>query len=371
MLFWVAMAGLTAIVLAFVLLPVMRYSGASADRKSFDVRVFRDQLAELERDLEAGRIDVKAAQAARNEISRRILAAENDAGAGGDAPAAMSSSLAMVSIAAIPVIALSGYLMIGRPDLPDLPREARMAQAVESGDMLAMIVKVEEHLAANPNDAEGWAVLAPAYRRIGRLVDAAEAYRKAVGLSAPDARLLTEYGETLVMVHNGMVTADAREMFDKALDASAGYPKARFYRALADSQDGKAEAAIERFKSLLADSPRDAPWRVAVERQLAALSPSAKGPALDRETVSSAQQMSSEDRQQMILGMVNRLSDRLEQDGDDLDGWLRLINARMVLGQRDKAAEALAKATSQFAGNKDALARLDGMRAQHQLNAVE
>ena len=364
------MAGLTAAVLAFVMLPVMRSGPSAAERGSYDMQVFRDQLAELDRDAAAGLIDEKAAEAARNEIARRILAAEKriaDGKDGRQAPGWVTNG----ALIAVPAIALIGYLGIGRPDLPDQPRAERMANAVEAGDMPAMIVKVEEHLAANPNDAKGWLVLAPAYRRLGRFADAAEAFRKGIALGSVDANTMTEFGETLVLMNEGVITAKARQVFDDALTKDPAYAKARYYRALADSQDGKTDEAERRFKALLADAPTDAPWRSAVERQLAALSPTGKGPALDRETVKNAEQMSAEERQQMVAGMVDRLARRLADDGDDIDGWLRLINARMVLGQKDQAEAAFKTARDQFKANSEALAKLDTVGRRHNLNTTQ
>ncbi len=371
MLFWFILAGMTAFVLAVVLFPVLRSASPVASRAKFDLQIYRDQLAELERDRRAGLIDAKSAEAARNEIARRILGAEaGDQSGEQDTASSSPRSAAVSAFVIIPVVALTGYLVAGRPDLPDKPRAQRMAEAVESGDMLAMIAKVEDHLAANPNDAKGWLVLAPAYRRLGRFADAAEAFRKGINLSQPTADALTEYGETLVLVENGMITARAREIFDRALALDPALPKAHFYRALADSQDGNKAAAVKRFRSLLANAPQNAPWRVAVERQIAALSLSGKGPALDKETVDSVQQMSADERQQMIAGMVNRLAERLDSNGDDLSGWLRLINARMVLGQQALAQKAIVKARQHFKDDQAALAQLDDIGRKHELKAT-
>lgn len=370
MLFWIVLAGLTALVLAAVLMPVTRSGPTAAERGAYDVQIFRDQLVELERDAAAGLIDLTAADAARNEIARRILVAEKSAQTA-QSHKATPRWVSTTALIAIPVLALVGYLNKGRPDLPDQPRAQRMANAVEAGDMPAMIVKVEEHLAAKPNDAQGWIVLAPAYRRLGRYADAAEAFRKGIVLGQPDADLMTEYGETLVLIENGMITAKAREVFDSALALDPAFAKARFYRALADSQDGKKDEAEKRFRALLVDAPANAPWRAVVERQLAELSPTGRGPALDAETVKNAEEMTAADRQQMIASMVDRLAERLQGNPGDLDGWLRLINARMVLGQKDKASEALKTALEQFKANKDALAQLDVVSRRHDLKSTQ
>ncbi|MCK5550734.1 MAG: hypothetical protein KAI41_09390 [Hyphomicrobiaceae bacterium] len=62
--------------------------------------------------------------------------------------------------------------------------------------------------------------------------------------------------------------------------------------------------------------------------------------------------------------MVQRLATRLEQNGDDLPGWLRLVRAHTVLGRKDKAEKALARAKSQFAGNTQAIEQLDALAAE-------
>ncbi|MGI9464258.1 MAG: c-type cytochrome biogenesis protein CcmI [Aestuariivirgaceae bacterium] len=372
MLFWIILAGMTALVLAIVVYPVMRSAGPAAGRASYDLQIYRDQLAELERDKLVGLIDDRAAEAARNELARRILAAEDQTRQAASAARAASPIWASAAaLVTIPAVALTGYLLVGRPDLPDQPRAERIAKAVETGDLVAMIAQVESHLAANPNDAKGWLVIAPAYRRLGRFNDAAEAFRKGIALSPPDANVMTEYGETLVLTNNGMITAQAREIFDKALVLDPAWPKARFYRAMADNQDGNKQQALQRFRALLTDAPKDAPWRSAVERQIAELSPSGKGPALDKETVDSAQQMTADERQKMIAGMVDRLAKRLAGDGDDLDGWLRLINARIVLGQQDEAQAAFKKARLQFKDNQQALSQLADIGRRHGLKETE
>ena len=370
MLFWSVLAGLTAMALAIVFWPVARGGAAMAARESYDVRIFRDQLAELERDLANGAIDAEAAEAARNEIGRRILAAENKS-----APATgtgqTSQTLAMGSLVAIPLIALVAYLSIGRPDLPDTPRAERMAKAEDAGDVPAMIAKVEAHLAANPTDAQGWLVLAPVYRSVNRFSDAADAFRQGLALGGAEPGVLTDYGEVLMLANSGMVTADARQAFDDALKLEPKHPKALYYRALAEQQAGNADTAKQRFTALLRETPKDAPWRQLVVQRLAELSPDGKGPVLDQQTVESAQQMSAEDRRKMIVGMVEGLAERLAADGQDLQGWLRLINARMVLGQKDKAQQALVSARQAFQNDSEALAQLETIRQRHQLNDVQ
>lgn len=357
---WIVLGLMTAAVTAALLLPVLKWGArtASAGRNAYDRAVFRDQLAELERDAARGMIGPSEAEAARNEIARRLIAVSgDDTGKAGAAGAAPWAALALAAL--VPLLALPLYLKSGSPGIPDVPRAARIAEAEIKGDFDALIVKVEEHLAKNPDDLEGWKVLAPNYSRAMRWNDAAEAYRNIMRLQPPDAANIAAYGEAMVMANQGLVPAAAHEQFRKALALDPKLPVARFYDALALKQEGKTAEAKAAFESFLKDSPEDAPWRQMLVAELQDLS--ARPPALDAETMKDAAAMSAGDQQAMIRTMVDGLEERLASSPDDLGGWLRLMRARAVLGETDKAKAAYDRATAQFAGNAEALAQLAGL----------
>jgi cytochrome c-type biogenesis protein CcmH len=352
---WIVFAAMTAAVIAVLILPVLRRGAGegAADRNAYDRAVFRDQLAELDRDLERGTIGAAEAEAARNEISRRLIAATGESRA---AHAMKAPAVALVAALVVPVVALPLYLWEGKPQLPGVPLAERLAEAEDKGDYEALVVKVEQHLAQNPDDLDGWRVLAPAYRRAERWNDAAEAQRNIVRLSPPDAALLADYGEAMVMAGQGMVSAEAHEQFTKALALDPKLPKARFFDALALKQEGKTAEAKAAFEAFLNDTPQDAPWRPMLLAEMQDMG--AKPPALDSETMANAQNMSAEDQQAMIRTMVDGLEEKLAANPGDLDGWLRLIRSRAVLGDTDKAKAAYDKAMAQFNGNADALAQI-------------
>ena len=352
---WIVFAAMTLGVIAVLLLPVLRRGAGSddADRNAYDRAVFRDQLAELERDLERGSIAPAEAEAARNEISRRLIAAAEQP-KGKRAMAAPLIGLASVLI--VPLVAVPLYLKAGNPGLPGVPLDQRMAEAEERGDYEALVVKVEQHLAQNPDDVEGWKVLAPAYRRGLRWADAVEAHRNIVRLSPPDAAAIADYGEAMVMAGEGMVSAEAHDLFGKALALDPKLPKARFYDALALKQEGKTDEAKAAFDAFLKDTPEDAPWRPMLLAEMQSMG--SRPPALDQETMANAQAMAPEDQQAMIRSMVDGLEERLAANPDDLDGWLRLIRSRAVLGEPDKAKAAYDKAKAQYNGDADALAKI-------------
>ena len=394
MLLWISFAVLTALVLMALLSPLRpRAQNGDAERASFDLAVYRDQLSELERDQKAGLIPDSEADAARNEVSRRILAAQAELASEAKAARPVPAWLPIATGVAVPLIALGGYLQIGRPDLPAQPLQARIDGAVANQDMAAMVRQVEQHLEQKPNDARGWMVLAPAYKRIGRYNDAANAYRKALAISGPDADLMTDMGESLVLANNGLVSNEAQEVFEAVQKAAPKHMKARFYVALAQQQEGKTADAIAGWTAMLAESAPDAPWRAAVEQQISSAGgqlpeapamasgqmpkpslgqmPKApplaagqmpKGPALTEEQIQQGQQMDATDRTAMIRSMVEGLDERLTEDGADIDAWLRLIRARMVLGEKDKAADALNRAAKALKDNQQAVARLEETR---------
>lgn len=358
MMIWMVFAAMTALVIAALALPMLR-RGAGAgesDRNAYDRAVFRDQLAELDRDLERGVIGPAEAEAARNEISRRLIAAAEQPMA---KQARVAPVLAVLAVLIVPVVSLPLYLKAGNPGLPGVPLDQRMAEAEAKGDYEALIVKVEKHLAQNPDDLDGWKVLAPAYRRGLRFADAVEAHRNIVRLSPPDALAFADYAEAMVMAGEGMVSAEAHDLFGKALALDPKLPKARFYDALALKQEGKTDQAKAAFEAFLKDTPEDAPWRAMLLAEMQDMG--ARPPALDSETMANAQAMAPEDQQAMIRSMVDGLEEKLAANPDDLDGWLRLIRSRAVLGEPEKAKSAYDKALAQYSGNAGARARIEGL----------
>jgi cytochrome c-type biogenesis protein CcmH len=372
MFLWVTFAIMTAAALAALLWPVFRPGDPGGLARDAELAVYRDQLAEIDRDVARGMIDTGEAEAIRNEVSRRMLAAggSDDAEPAPTSPGPRRAAL-LSALVGIPLIALSTYLAFGRPDLPGLPQAERMATALERSDYAAMVAEVEAHLADNPTDAQGWLVLAPAYRGMGRYGDAAQAFARALALVPAEPGLLTDFGEALVMAEEGLVTVRAREAFQQALALDPDNTKALFYRALADRQDGRHEDAMSTWSTMLDGAPADAPWRPAVERQMASLERERSGaPPLGEADVAAARDMEGADREAMIRGMVDGLAQRLEQDGDDLPGWLRLANARMVLGERDAAVAALRSAEQQFSGDAESMDRIAEARSALGLEAA-
>jgi cytochrome c-type biogenesis protein CcmH len=348
---------MTAAAMFAVLWPLGR---PSADlRGGSDVAVYRDQLDEVERDRAAGLIGEVEADAARVEVSRRLLASA-DASALAPAPASAAAwrrrAAALIALVMLPMGAGGLYLALGSPQLPGHPLAARMQAPQENRSIQALVAQVEAHLDRNPQDGRGWEVIAPVYLRLGRLDDAVKARRNALAYNGETAERQSDLGETLTVANNGIVTAEAKRAFERALTLDAAHLKARFFLGLAAEQDGRREQAAAIWRAMLTNAEADAPWVQYVREALARVE-GERGPTA--QDMAAAAELSDEQRNEMVRGMVQRLAERLQQDGSDIDGWLRLMRAYMVLGDRDKARAAASDARRALAADPDKLRRID------------
>uniref|UniRef100_UPI00384C8968 c-type cytochrome biogenesis protein CcmI n=1 Tax=Aerophototrophica crusticola TaxID=1709002 RepID=UPI00384C8968 len=270
--FWLAAAALTAVAVVMLLRPLLRPPQPGVSNGEFAQGIYADQLAEVDRDLARGVLTPEQAANARTEVGRRLLAAaaeaERVAKTQGSGTARPSRKLALALTGLVPVAALGLYLSMGNPTLPAVPFEGRPAAAPPPQEFLDAVAKLERLLQENPNDLQGWVTLAQSYARLDRPADAAEAYRKAVGLSQGDATVLGSFAEALTNAADGMVTEEARRAFEATLQARPDDPRARFYLGVARYQAGDYKGAIDRWAALVADSPADAPWLPVVRQRI-------------------------------------------------------------------------------------------------------
>jgi cytochrome c-type biogenesis protein CcmH len=352
---WFVLALMTAAAVFAVLWPLGR---APRLRSGDESAIYKDQLAEVERDRSAGLIAAADAEAAQIEISRRLLASPRP---GQELPAAahlnLRRAVAVVALAGLPLLAGALYLQHGSPMLGDLPLAARAKAPPASASLGTLVAQVEAHLEKNPRDGRGWEVLAPVLLKLGRTDEAVRAYRNSLTYNGDSAARRADLGEAIAAAAGGVVTAEARAEFEQALAQNAGEVKARYFTALAAQQDGRPEEAAAIWRDMLKSAPENAPWRPLVVRALGRLGGAA--PELSAETAAAAKDMTAAQRAEMVGGMVERLAARLKQNGDDVEGWLRLVRAYMVLGQPDKAKQAVADARQAAASNPDRLRALN------------
>jgi cytochrome c-type biogenesis protein CcmH len=327
--------------------------------------VYRDQLHELDRDIARGLITEAEAAAARLEVQRRLLAADRQPAA----PPRLSRSPVLAAIVFLVIAAgsTSSYLWLGAPGLPDEPFSARQAEFAhaeapsslqQATDMLAARLK------QNPSDAQGWLLYARSLAMLRQWDQSEDAYRHAIDLGQNTPDVLGDHAEVMVMQAGGTVTPAAEAAFQQVLKADPSSGIARYYVAIAAMQAGEPRKAIDGLQALVASLPADSPLRPQLGQKIAQAAqaagiqtpelaagtpptqsaPQAGGP--DAKAVADAANMTDEQRQAMIRGMVAALAAKQAADPSNLDGWLRLGRAYAVLHQTDQAADAFDKAAA-------------------------
>lgn len=363
-----SLALLTAFALALLLLPLLRRRYRVESRAAHDLAIYKDQLAELKREVAAGAVSSDAEQAARIEIERRILAAGADGTLARIAEIKPRRWLPGLIGIGLPLLALGLYVEIGSPQLPAQPLASRakptpvMTSGVEAR-VKAALEQLRQRLEANPKDVQAWLALGRLQLGVGQAGEAVKALREAEQLAPDNVDVLVAMGEALTFEAQGTVTPAARARFERALNKDPKLAGARYYLGLAELQAGDAKAALTRWLDLEADSPADAPWRATLAAEIERVSKQAgiepktirpdrkparvadpDMPQPGADDVARMDKMSPQEREAAIKGMVNRLADRLKETPDDLEGWQRLGRARGVLNDHAGAAEAYRQA---------------------------
>jgi cytochrome c-type biogenesis protein CcmH len=362
---WLIFGLMTAAAIFAVIWPLARRDTAA--RSGSDIAVYRDQLDEVDRDLAAGLIGKTEAEAARVEISRRLLAAADAAQTSPAAsnPAATAwrrRAVVLVSLLLLPVGAGGLYLRLGSPELASHALSAqRDVASGQDSSVESLVAKVEAHLERNPKDGRGWEVLAPVYMRLGRYTDSVNAWRNVLQLLGENADRDANLGEALMAEANGIVTADAKAAFVRAVTLDSTTVSARYYLGIAAEQDGQRNKAAKIFRDLISEAPAGAHWvsnvRTALARVEGKAAATPPGPTPAQTAVAGKQL--PEQQSAMIRGMVEGLAARLKKDGSDLDGWVRLVRSYKVLGEPDKATAAAADARTALASDAGKLQQLD------------
>jgi cytochrome c-type biogenesis protein CcmH len=361
MMLWLVFALMTAAAIFAVLWPLSR--AGRPQQEGNEAAVYRDQLTEIDRDVATGLINPPEAVAARVEISRRLLAAlDNQPQTTSGSSVKLRRAAAIVALVGLPLVTVGLYYPLGSPELPDFPlaQRSRTPGATQSLDKL--VAQVEQHLEAEPADGRGWTILAPVLARLGRMDDAVRAFRNSITYSGENATRRGDLGEALVAAAGGVVTGEAKAEFERAVALSADDVKANYFLGLAAEQDGHATEAAAIWRAMLAKAAPDAPWRPLIQSALVRVG-GTPAPALSNDAMTAAKDMSETDRSAMIRSMVERLATRLHQNGDDVEGWLRLVRAYMVMGDADKAKAASSDARQALAKDTGRLQQLnDGLK---------
>lgn len=384
---WIILTVMVALAVVGVAIPLVRRYEASADARSATLAVLKDQLAEIDGQEKSGTVSAVEAEALRTELRRRLLAETRGTAEVVRPFGAQGLGRFAFAMAAIVALAATGlYAMMGRPDVATpvaAPQPAAGEAAGGASDIEGLIRGLEQRMAANPNDAEGWRMLGWSYFQTGRFAESAGAYRRAVAIAPDGPGYQSALGEALVQAAQGSVTPEAATAFEAAKKLDPADARARYFLAVLKDQQGDRPAALADWIGLLNEAPADAPWapdlrqfveRIAKEDGIdlsgrlkpapaAAAAPAAPAttgamPQPTSEQVNAAMALPEGDRQAMVRGMVDSLAARLQASPRDADGWIRLMRARMVLGEPAAASAALKQGSAAFADSAADQAKL-------------
>jgi cytochrome c-type biogenesis protein CcmH len=230
-------------------------------------------------------------------------------------------------------IGIGGYFYLGRPDLAE-----RSFVPTDERDYAGLIATLAHDVRKNPKDVRGWLFLGAGYMKLRDPDNAAKAFARAIqtGGPRPPAGLYALYGEALTEAAQGEVSDEARAAFERTIALDPHNISARYYLGLLHAQKREDDQALAIWRSLLADAPKDAPWRQEVVDRIAMLS-ARNGTAPN------------------IEAMVASLDAKLKANPNDAQGWQMLIRAYTVLGRNDKAKAALGDARTVLAKDSDAM----------------
>jgi cytochrome c-type biogenesis protein CcmH len=374
---WLIFAILTLVILAILLGPLLRGTSDEAPpRVDYDIVVYRNQLTEIEQEIERGLLTEAQADAARAEVHRRMLAAEDAELKIPVKPVRTDNRRARLgAIIAIAIILPFGaailYGALGSPQLRGKPYAWRLNNDPEF--VVAGTAEKLAELLQNSPTASGYRRLAQMYFSARNYAQAADADRRAIEQGASDAVTWSELGEAIVMTSDGAVVPEALQAFTNSLAKEPHGERSRFYIGLAEAQIGNLKRAVAIWRDLEKSSDPDAPWLAMLREHIAAFAkqggfdPASVPPnppsaislnvahtamtnALNLATpqgapaalpANAAPPVTGDSRDTMIRAMVQRLADRMEKTPDDVDGWQRLARSYNVLGERDKARAAI------------------------------
>lgn len=250
----------------------------------------------------------------------------------------------LAAVTALFVLGIGGglYAIVGSPGLA-----LRSLTGPRMNDLPGLVATLVDRVRAHPDDTQAWALLGRGYLTLGAAQEAAGAFGRAAALAplAEKPALLSSYGEALTFANQGVVPDEAVAAFQAALRLDPKTPSARFYMGLAFANRRQNGKAAQIWQQLLDEAPPDAPYRTMLTDRLASLK--------------SAEMAGGQVQAPNIAAMVARLAASLKAAPDNPAGWARLVRAYAVLGQKDKAAAALADARNALKSDPAALAGVE------------
>ncbi len=407
MLFWMIISSISGLVGLILGLTLYRGRVERVAAATYDTNIYRDQLQEVDRDLERGTIDLENAERLRNEISRRILAANSRSTStqADTHPPRSATILVPIALSLLLIFGSIGiYLYVGAPGYGDLAlahrlelveqaRAARPSQLVAessssqnpekptmSEEFLDLMAKLRQAVNDRPNDLEGHILLARNEAALGNFSAGHRAKRRVLQLKGVQSTThdWSQYAELLILAAGGYVSPAAEAALQRALQLDERNGTARYYTGLMYNQIGRPDRAFSIWRNQLEDGPVEAPWIRPIRAQIEAtafragvnnftLPSDATAGSPDAAAVASAADFATEmpaaERNVMINSMVTGLEQRLQSEGGSTAEWLRLIRSLIVLDRKAAANAALVDALAVFGNDEAALGvLLEGAR---------
>lgn len=398
MMFFICASILIIVCLGILIIPQIRNKDRGFLSYDPSIQVYKDQLKEIDRDLEIGRLSQEDAKVIATEIEHRILGAD---------PKKNESKLRNYSLESgrwvLPAfltfflfggtVSLYGSLgFLGQSDVPFTGQHIANENETKLGSTLteeslrvepSLIIKLNEQVKTNPSNIEAWISLGRANALTRNYSQAAQAYEKVVQLSNRDPGFLVDWAEIRLLKAKGVFNEEIYSDFLDSFYLDPLLPKPWFYLGLAHARQGNFRVAVKFWKSLLAITSRSAPFFAALQQKIMkaaedgnfdpksveiskvaqnilanrnAVVKSNQGeasnlkelsvelPALSKEELEGVKRLSADERKEMILSMVSRLERKLAANPKDARGWRRLALVYEVLGEKKKSLAAVKRA---------------------------
>lgn len=363
--FWIAATVLALAAAVWVARPLALARRSAQPRAAFDEQIFRDQLLELDRDVDRGVLSEDESRAARVEVSRRLLAAAAErerTTAHQPAPKVASYALAAAVVLGAPALGLLVYAQIGAPLLPDQPVATRVEsrpgqiaaerlmgprlapplEGPEAAELESLVAQLQQSMAEPDADPRGLFLLARSQSQLGRFPDAWRSYGRLLGATGGEApgAVFAAMAESMILSAQGYVSPEAETALREALLRDPEDPIARYYLGMAYAQTARVQPAMRVWADLIARSPADAPWVATTRTQMAELAAAAG-------VVAPAVQALADDPEAArasLEDVVAQLDARLTESGGAPQEWAQLVRSYKALDQPDRAADADARA---------------------------
>ena len=270
--FWLSAASMSVIALLFAIVPLLRSrTDPGVSRQLLNTALIKEQLNELQADLEAGKLEPDAYQAARHDLERELL---NDTATGTEAePQAQRSGRWAIGVFGLLIPALAVFLYLQLGAAPLLERSARPPVAQKPAQEPAhslqeMVQKLAARLAEDPDNAEGWVMLGRSYAALDRYQEAENAYAQARRIAGDHPQLLVDSADIMVMANGGRFTSEAAELLERALHVQPENAKGLWLMGHYEYQDEDFQSAVDYWQRAAAQLPPDSEDTRAIHQQI-------------------------------------------------------------------------------------------------------